>query len=125
MSLDVSPFALVSINPNKPVQTNAESAVCQYSSCCSRKEKAWIKANASIQSPGDYITESWATQPETLPPHVFQLATRAYYYLRRTGQDQTIVLNGKTASGKSECRRLMLKALVDVASYVWPASFVC
>lgn len=27
-----------------------------------------------------------------LPPHVFQLACNAYFYLRRTGQDQSILL---------------------------------
>lgn len=27
-----------------------------------------------------------------LPPHIFQLACNAYFYLRRTGQDQSILL---------------------------------
>ncbi|MCO5583292.1 hypothetical protein L7F22_037202 [Adiantum nelumboides] len=51
-----------------------------------------------------------------LPPHVFQLACNAYFYLRRTGQDQSILLAGETASGKTEIRRLALRTLIDLSA---------
>jgi myosin heavy subunit len=69
----VSPFSLVSINPNKLIQANADAVL-------------W-----------EYIGESWeigdaAPRTETLSPHIWQLTSRSYFYMRRTGQDQAIVM---------------------------------
>lgn len=47
-----------------------------------------------------------------LPPHIFQLATNAYYYMYRTGQDQSIITVGDTSSGKSDIRRQAVQALL-------------
>ncbi|BGP30551.1 hypothetical protein JCM10296v2_002306 [Rhodotorula toruloides] len=51
-----------------------------------------------------------------LGPHVWATAQRAYYHMRRTGQDQAIVLSGETGSGKTETSRQVLKALIDIAA---------
>ncbi|PWN53277.1 putative chitin synthase 8 [Violaceomyces palustris] len=51
-----------------------------------------------------------------LPPHIFSIACNAYFYMRRTGQDQSILLVGETASGKSEVRRLAIRALIDLSA---------
>lgn len=54
-----------------------------------------------------------------LQPHVYELATKAYYYLRRTGQDQGIVFNSacNTAwTGQAEHRRLATRALLSLSS---------
>lgn len=56
-----------------------------------------------------------ATRGATLPPHIFQLACKAYFFMQRTGQDQSIVLSGETSSGKSEVRRLALRALINLS----------
>ncbi|KAI0791459.1 glycosyltransferase family 2 protein [Irpex lacteus] len=50
-----------------------------------------------------------------LPPHIFQLANNAYYHMRRTSQDQCILLSGETGSGKSESRRLAIKTILDLS----------
>ncbi|EPQ25921.1 uncharacterized protein PFL1_06595 [Pseudozyma flocculosa PF-1] len=59
-------------------------------------------------------TSKQARGPD-LPPHIFGLACDAYFYMRRTGQDQSILLAGDTASGKSELRRLAVRTLIDLS----------
>lgn len=44
------------------------------------------------------------------------MAAKSYFYMRRTGQDQSIVLRGSVGSGKTEVRRLLISALVNVAA---------
>jgi len=54
-----------------------------------------------------------------LQPHVYELATKAYYYLRRTGQDQGIVFNSACNAawtGQAEHRRLATRALLSLSS---------
>ncbi|MBW0473377.1 hypothetical protein O181_013092 [Austropuccinia psidii MF-1] len=49
-------------------------------------------------------------------PHVWGLASRAYYYMKRTGSDQSIIIRGESGSGKSNSRRLAINFLVDISS---------
>ncbi|WFD27478.1 chitin synthase [Malassezia nana] len=51
-----------------------------------------------------------------LPAHIFRTACNAYFYMQRTGQDQCLFFLGETASGKSESRRLTMRALASVSS---------
>lgn len=54
-----------------------------------------------------------------LQPHVYELATKAYYYLRRTGQDQAILFQSacNTAwTGQADHRRLATRALLSLSS---------
>lgn len=62
--------ALVALNPHKYVPSNADSVLMKYAS--------------------DY--RNTAPERESLPPHIFQLANNAYYHMRRTQQDQSILL---------------------------------
>ncbi|KAF8121177.1 P-loop containing nucleoside triphosphate hydrolase protein, partial [Boletus edulis] len=50
-----------------------------------------------------------------LPPHIFQLANNAYYHMRRTIQDQSLIMSGEAGSGKSETRRLAIKTLLELS----------
>ncbi|KAK0557735.1 Chitin synthase, class 8 [Tilletia horrida] len=51
-----------------------------------------------------------------LAPHIFGTACNAYFYMQRTGQDQSILFSGETASGKSELRRLAVRELINLSS---------
>ncbi|ORX90887.1 hypothetical protein K493DRAFT_409623 [Basidiobolus meristosporus CBS 931.73] len=55
--------------------------------------------------------------PHNLPPHVYEMATKAYLHLRRTGIDQSIILSGLTGSGKSESYRRILRQLCNLATH--------
>ncbi|KAF8965794.1 glycosyltransferase family 2 protein [Flammula alnicola] len=84
---------LVALNPHKYVSSNADSILHKYAA--------------------EYRDSS--EDRERLPPHIFQIANNAYYHMRRTTQDQCIVFSGETGSGKSENRRLAIKALLELS----------
>nr|ANG56511.1 chitin synthase 5.1 [Ustilago esculenta] len=51
-----------------------------------------------------------------LPPHIFAQACNAYFYMRRTGQDQSLLMAQPcSTSGKSQVRRLAIRALIDLS----------
>ncbi|KAI6130624.1 glycosyltransferase family 2 protein [Pisolithus croceorrhizus] len=89
----IGPSALVVLNPHKYVSSNADSVLHKYA------------AEYRDTSPGK----------SRLPPHIFQLANNAYYHMRRTAQDQSILFSGETASGKSENRRLAIKTFLELS----------
>lgn len=60
---------LVALNPHKYVPSNSDSVLHKYA--------------AEFRDPSPL--------KEPLPPHIFQKANNAYYNMRRTGQDQSIV----------------------------------
>lgn len=68
----ISPRLLVAVNPQHYVVTNSDSALVdwgvEYADCGTEGVRG------------------------RLGPHVWAMSGRAYYYMRRTGQDQTIVL---------------------------------
>jgi chitin synthase len=54
-------------------------------------------AQNDAQTSDDYVTLYKSASPDnpvssTLDPHVFELANRAYFHMRRTGNDQAIFL---------------------------------
>ncbi|RIA90569.1 glycosyltransferase family 2 protein [Glomus cerebriforme] len=87
--------ALVAVNPYKTLPIFSDSTVQEYVA--------------------DYKDTSG--QRASLPPHAFQLASQAYLHMRRTGQDQSIILSGETSSGKSETRKLLVKQLIALSSH--------
>ncbi|RDB15511.1 hypothetical protein Hypma_004168 [Hypsizygus marmoreus] len=78
MSVGLSEY--VALNPHKYVSSNSDSIMHKYAA--------------------EYRDTSEHKQP--LPPHIFQLANNAYYHMKRTTQDQSIVFSGEMGSGKSE-----------------------
>jgi chitin synthase len=66
----VGTSALVAVNPHKYVSSNADSVMHKYA----------VEYRDSSE------------RKEILPHHIFQLANNAYYHMRRTSQDQSIVL---------------------------------
>ncbi|GAA5957121.1 hypothetical protein JCM3765_005413 [Sporobolomyces pararoseus] len=93
---NVSPRLTVSLNPHQFIQVNSDQSLLEYSS--------------------EYADCGSDGVRGRLGPHVWATAQKAYYYMRKTGQDQSIVLSGETGSGKTEIGRLILKALTDLAA---------
>ena len=67
---NVGSSAIVAVNPHKYVPSNADSVLQKYAA--------------------EYRDTSPMKVP--MPPHVFQLANNTYYHMRRTTQDQSIIL---------------------------------
>ena len=66
----IGPTVLVAVNPHKYVGSNADTALVQYAA--------------------EY--RETTEEKEYRPPHIFQLANNAYYHMRRTSQDQAILI---------------------------------
>ena len=66
---NIGSSALVAVNPHKYVPSNSDAVLQKYAA------------------------EYRDTAPDKvrLPPHIFQLANNAYYHMRRTAQDQSIL----------------------------------
>jgi chitin synthase len=67
--------SLVAVNPHKYVSSNADSVLQKYA--------AEYRDTSENKSP--------------LSPHIFQLANNAYYHMKRTTQDQSILIRQVTA----------------------------
>ena len=67
---NVGTSAIVAVNPHKYVASNSDAVLQKYA--------AEYRDTTSTKVP--------------LPPHIFQLANNAYFHMRRTTQDQSIVL---------------------------------
>ncbi|KAG1454386.1 hypothetical protein G6F46_004895 [Rhizopus delemar] len=52
-----------------------------------------------------------------MQPHVYDLAARVYFHMRRTGEDQSIILSGITGSGKSTTRTHLINQLLLLSTH--------
>jgi chitin synthase len=74
----VGSSALVSINPLTYLPTNGDASLQDY-------------VTEYYRSTGDDAIGDTPT-PQRLPPHIFRQALAAYYNMRRTGQDQIMIM---------------------------------
>lgn len=68
----ISPRVLVSVNPYQFIQANSDAALVDWGTEYADCGRGGLRGK--------------------LGPHVFAMSNQAYYYMRRTGQDQTIML---------------------------------
>ncbi|KAK8846712.1 hypothetical protein IAR55_005799 [Kwoniella newhampshirensis] len=101
----ISPTAIVSVNPHTYLPINGDASLQDYVA-----EYYRIRVDDDASREGD-----GAKQKESLGPHLFKLGLNAYYNMRRTRQDQIIVMSGPVGSGKTEMRRLAIKAISEVS----------
>ncbi|OCF76617.1 chitin synthase [Kwoniella mangroviensis CBS 8886] len=101
----LSPSNLISVNPHSYLPVNGDASLQDYVA-----EYYRIRVDDETSRDADSTTKK-----DRLGPHIFQLALNAYYNMRRTRQDQIVVLNGSVGSGKTEMRRLAIKAISEVS----------
>ncbi|GAA5817346.1 hypothetical protein MFLAVUS_010890 [Mucor flavus] len=73
--------------------------------------------DATLQNYAEIGYKDVSGQKQTLQPHVYELATRLYFHMRRTGEDQSIILSGITGSGKSTTRKHFLCELLNLSAH--------
>ncbi|KAG0039060.1 hypothetical protein BGZ82_009866 [Podila clonocystis] len=66
---------------------------------------------------GDQHSQHNSRQSDTLAPHPFELAGKVYLHMRRTGQDQTVVMSGISGSGKTTGAAHVMAQLCRLASH--------
>ncbi|KAI8047961.1 P-loop containing nucleoside triphosphate hydrolase protein [Gilbertella persicaria] len=76
-----------------------------------------ILNDATLQSYAQTGYKDLSEQKPFLQPHIYELATRVYFHMRRTGEDQSIVLSGITGSGKSTTRTHFLSELLHLSTH--------
>lgn len=81
----ISASSLVSLNPHKYLPQNGDQALQQYAA----------EYRSTLPDGGK----------ERLPPHVFRLAMNAYYHMRRTGSDQSILLRWVRSIDRADIKR--------------------
>lgn len=60
---------------------------------------------------------------EDMPPHIYSLAQSAYRSMLASRKDQSVVLLGRSGSGKSTCMRHILHYLALAAGTVNKVSY--
>ncbi|KII91880.1 glycosyltransferase family 2 protein [Plicaturopsis crispa FD-325 SS-3] len=90
---NIGSSALVAVNPHKYIPASSDQVLQKYA--------------AEYRDTSD--------DKEPLPPHIFQITNNAYYHMRRTTQDQSLLFSGESGSGKSENRRLAMKTLLEMS----------
>ncbi|KAL0079364.1 glycosyltransferase family 2 protein [Phycomyces blakesleeanus] len=76
-----------------------------------------ILNDATLQAYADTGYRNVSEQRLFLQPHVYELAARAYFHMRRSGEDQSILLSGITGSGKSTTRTHLLTQLLLLSTH--------
>lgn len=110
----ISASALVSVNPHAYLPINGDASLQDYVAeyYDSTVDDASQRRRDSGSASGSSLSGGARRK---LGPHVFRLGLDAFYNMRRTGQDQIILLNGSVGSGKTELRRMMVKAISEVS----------
>ncbi|CAO3598523.1 unnamed protein product [Absidia cylindrospora] len=109
---------LIAINPFKDIRHSIADTSNHYFT-----EYKSSNGNPQQQSPQLQQQQQQQHSRNTpLPPHVFQHINQAYFYMRRTGQDQSIILSGISGSGKSEMHHWILHHLFTLCTHNNPSA---
>ncbi|ORZ19792.1 chitin synthase-domain-containing protein [Absidia repens] len=73
--------------------------------------------DATLQSYADVCYRDLSESKPIMQPHVYDLAAKVYFHMRRTGQDQSIILSGITGSGKSTTRAHLLEQILLLSTH--------
>ncbi|KAF9093636.1 hypothetical protein BGX23_003081 [Mortierella sp. AD031] len=114
----INASTLVAVNPYEVLPLLNDAHAEQYADLCYRNVSGTVSGsgpslasteplqgrhgNKSKDRNGDHCSQHSSIHgPSSIAPHPFELAGKIYLHLRRTGQDQTVVMSGVSGSGKS------------------------
>ncbi|KAF9930515.1 hypothetical protein BGZ67_005759 [Mortierella alpina] len=130
----INASTLVALNPYEVLATVNDSHAEQYADLCYRNVNEPEPVQPSTLAPVDrgrtlsyyssndrnadqHSQHSSIHASSSITPHPFEMAGKIYLHLRRTGQDQTLVLSGVSGSGKSVGASHVLSQLCRLAAH--------
>ncbi|CAO3635499.1 unnamed protein product [Mucor fragilis] len=100
---DIGACHLVAVNPFKELAQNDAQTSDDY-------------ITSYKDAPVDAALSARPILSSRLNPHVFELVNRAFFHMRRTGNDQSIFLCGESGSGKTEISNLVIRHLMRLGA---------
>ncbi|KAI8987381.1 chitin synthase [Mycotypha africana] len=76
-----------------------------------------ILNDATLRSYADVGYRNIVGNKQPMQPHVYDMAARVYFHMRRTGEDQSIILSGITGSGKSRTKSHFLNQILLLSTH--------
>lgn len=70
----------------------------------------------TAESSAERIASLATAEPDSLPPHVFNVARSAYSVMVTTGGAQAILISGESGAGKTETAKLCMSCLATLSS---------
>ncbi|KAF9172087.1 hypothetical protein BGX21_005109 [Mortierella sp. AD011] len=98
---------LVAVNPNQSLNLYSDATGHQYTEQAFNTSKSNNNQNSQSNNNNNI---------PPLEPHVFELASAMYYHMRRTEQDQGVVLSGIAGSGKTTSQRHLVHQIIRLAT---------
>ncbi|CAG8759626.1 8704_t:CDS:2, partial [Racocetra persica] len=92
----INDSSLVVINPNKPLESMNDASAKEYAD-------QWYK-----NTTGEKIT---------LQPHIYELAAKVYFHMRRSAEDQCVIFSGINGSGKTVTESHLLSQLLLLSTH--------
>ncbi|GBF93032.1 hypothetical protein Rsub_05643 [Raphidocelis subcapitata] len=104
------PSIVIAVNPFRPVPGLYDAAAMERYRCAGA-------AGGAV----DGAAEAGGAADGAAPPHVFSVASQAYWRMRREGKGQALLVTGESGAGKTETSKLIMKYLAYLGGYQ-PAS---
>ncbi|CAG8613826.1 12456_t:CDS:2 [Cetraspora pellucida] len=92
----INDSSLVVINPNKPLESMNDASAKEYA-------EQWYKNTTA--------------EKITLQPHIYELAAKVYFHMRRSAEDQCVIFSGINGSGKTVTESHLLSQLLLLSTH--------
>ncbi|KAI1314517.1 hypothetical protein EDD11_002033 [Mortierella claussenii] len=129
----INASTLVAVNPYEILSVLSDAHAEQYADWCYRDignativppdpilvhgEMTNKRNNKRDKGEDQHSQHSSLNDSSSIAPHPYELAGRIYLHLRRTGQDQTVVMSGVSGSGKTVGASHLISQLCRLAAH--------
>ena len=109
---------LVAVNPYQILPIYTAEQVSQHSQICWGTNNFIIDQQINNQPIQNLVLQIKLYKEKKigeLPPHIFAIGDNCYSIMRRTRQNQCVVISGESGAGKTESTKLILQYLAAIS----------